>query len=309
MIIIIIAILIYLDTNYENYGKNSFLIEEFGRLEVHFCPEDNCSDIIISEIQSTNQTICAFYDLNDEKIIEALKQKKANVLIDEDNYDEYGYSIKGNGLMHNKFCVLDEKTVITGSFNPTQDNMNNNNFIIIQSPTLAKNYEEEFFELRNERKKNKRTDINRIMFNNHTIQQYFCPEDNCKEVFLDEIGKTEHSIYFLTFTFTDNEIAQEIIEKKQEGADVKGVIESFQNKQYWTYPQLIEANISINLDNKATKQHNKLFIIDNKIVITGSFNPTKSANTINDENILVITQPDIVQEYVNYFEYIYASNN
>ena len=48
--------------------------------------------------------------------------------------------------MHNKFCVFDDNIILTGSFNPTAsaDTKQNNNLVIIESKTLARNYNDEF---------------------------------------------------------------------------------------------------------------------------------------------------------------------
>jgi phosphatidylserine/phosphatidylglycerophosphate/cardiolipin synthase-like enzyme len=47
--------------------------------------------------------------------------------------------------------------------------------------------------------------------------------------------------------------------------------------------------------------HHKVIIIDNSIVVTGSFNFTKSADTANDDNVLVIYDPAVAQQYLDEF--------
>jgi len=48
--------------------------------------------------------------------------------------------------------------------------------------------------------------------------------------------------------------------------------------------------------------HNKFAIIDNRILLTGSYNWTFSANHRNDENLMVINDPVVISRYQNYFE-------
>jgi len=48
--------------------------------------------------------------------------------------------------------------------------------------------------------------------------------------------------------------------------------------------------------------HNKFAIIDNHLLLTGSYNWTFSANHRNDENLMVIDDPDVISRYQNYFE-------
>ncbi|MCF7866453.1 hypothetical protein K9L67_01345 [Candidatus Woesearchaeota archaeon] len=303
-IIILIAIIIH--TENTKIQKNNFLVEETGKINIYFCPENKCDEQIITKINESKKIKCAFYDLTEKKIIEILKQKKAEILIDENNYENYGKAIKGTGLMHNKFCILDDKTIITGSYNPTKNNTNNNNIIFIESKTLAKNYEEEFEEIKNNRKQNTKTKTTKIKYNNQTLQQYFCPEDNCQDKIIKELENANKSIYFLTFTFTDKEIAQIIINKYEQGLEIKGIIEKFQNHKISTYNIINKSGIDINFDTNPKFQHNKIFIIDNTTIITGSYNPTNAANTINDENILILKQKDIAEKYVAYFSNMYS---
>lgn len=56
---------------------------------------------------------------------------------------------RGLGLMHNKFCVVDEKVILTGSFNWTvyADLRNDENLAIIKSRQLAKVYKDKFEKL------------------------------------------------------------------------------------------------------------------------------------------------------------------
>jgi len=302
ILIIVILILLAITFLFESTDieKEKFLVEENGSFNVFFCPQTNCSKIIENEIKEPENIFCAFYDLEEEGIISLLKKKNSVLLVDDSNYLDYGIPIKSSGLMHNKFCILDDKTVIAGSFNPTTDNKNNNNLIIINSRYLSKNYKDEWYDIKNDEET--KTKYNEIIFNNYSLKNYFCPEDKCKEKIINEINNAQKSIHFLTFTFTDKDIAEAIILKKEQGVEVVGLIEKFQNHKYSVYQNMVDNNINVTLYSKEGLQHNKLFIIDEKTVLTGSFNPTKAANEKNDENILVIEQTDIVEKYNAYFE-------
>lgn len=307
LIVLIVFTIIYLDLFQEQ--KNKDIVEEMGLIKSFFCRIENCEQQLI-EITNNSQTLfCAFYDITNEKIIEHLKKENAEIITH--NNEEFE-KINTNGLMHHKFCVINNTYVITGSYNPTQINNHHENLILIESPTIANNYIKEFEQLRkiNQDKQNKKekTRTNKIIFNNYTLENYFCPQDNCKQQVLEKIKSANQTIKFMLFTFTDQDIAKEIVKKHEEGIKVKGIIENFQNKRYWQVPTLEENNVTFKIHSARELQHNKIFIIDN-IVITGSYNPTRAANTINDENILVITQPEIVQEYKEYFLQVYEEIN
>ena len=206
--------------------------EETGTIQVFFCPKDNCEQVMIDAISSASAVKCAFYDLDLENLTKTLKEKNADILMDEDNYEGYGKEISGYGLMHNKFCILDEKIIITGSMNPTMRGAykNNNNLVIIESPTLVNNYLAEFDELKQGRS-DKKTKTTELIYNNRSLQNFFCPDDLCEEKVLTELSKANSSIYFLTFSFTSDPIGDLLVDKRKD-IQIKGIFEKSQNSKW-----------------------------------------------------------------------------
>ncbi len=136
--------------------------------EVFFCPEDSCSQQLISQINSAQKTIdIAIYSFTLDSIADALLEAKergvfirivfdnlqaANQYSEDERISEAGVLIKiksGSGYMHNKFIVIDGEKVLTGSFNYSSnaDTKNDENLILIISKKIAKNYSDEFEEL------------------------------------------------------------------------------------------------------------------------------------------------------------------
>jgi len=284
--------------------------------EVYFCPREDCGKIYEENIASANTSVyCAFYDINLKNIISSLAKKSktadVKVVIDGSNNKN---QIKGDGLrynnpkygqlMHNKFCVFDENTIITGSFNPTiNDNkLNNNNIIVVYSKTLAKNYEDEFNELWNGQfGKGKNVEYQKLYINEMYIENYFCPEDKCASRIINLINKAEKSIYFMTFSFTSEEIADAILKKKD--LDIKGIFDSQQSSSKFSqFKRISEFGVNVKTDRNRNKMHHKVFIIDNQTVVTGSFNPTLSADTKNDENLLIVHNKEIANAFLTEFE-------
>ena len=300
-------------------NKQETILKEFSSSpEIYFCPKDGCDEKLADFINSANRFIhCAFFDLDLENIIQALKEKSkkidVKIVVDEDNYklvQNLDFVKKDNrgAYMHNKFCIFDNKKVFTGSFNPTIRDAyyNNNNIIIINSEYLAENYEKEFSELWNNIfGSGNNAEKPSFYLNGKRIENYFCPEDNCAEQIEEEINKSQSDIYFLTFSFTHVGIANLIVKKIQEGVKVKGVFEKSQNSEYSKKDLLAFQGANVKFDNNSYNMHHKVFIIDGKTVITGSFNPSKNADEKNDENIIIIEDEEIAQKYLDEFNYIW----
>ena len=281
-----------------------------GNIQTYFCPRDNCEEKLINLVESSEKIHCALFELNLENLIEKLKEKNAIIVVDNKNYDEFEYEklYKDNrsALMHNKFCIFDDKIISTGSFNPTVngDTKNNNNLVIINSKILAENYEEEFQSfMNNQFGRDAQVNYPKLILNNEIlIENYFCPEDNCEQHVYDVIKKAKNRIYFMTFSFTSDKLGDLIIEKSK-NVTVKGIFENFQaNSEFSEYKKMKELNVKT--DNNPKFLHHKVFIVDN-IVILGSYNPSSSGNRKNDENILIIYDTETTNRFLEEFDYVW----
>lgn len=135
-------------------------------IEVHFSPNGGCQEAVVHEIRKASQTIdIAMYYLTSRDIAKALVEAMENhvrvrIVMDQSQEIEAssksGYLIKhgleiryhlGFGLMHNKFAVIDGKSLLTGSFNWTRtaEEKNEENMLIITGePSLIGAYERRF---------------------------------------------------------------------------------------------------------------------------------------------------------------------
>jgi phosphatidylserine/phosphatidylglycerophosphate/cardiolipin synthase-like enzyme len=289
-----------------------------GGIEIFFCPADDCGKIFENEVKKSQKSVhCALYDLKLKNVISALSQKSRDLdvrlVMDDSNVKDQikGKGIvtdKGSKLMHNKFCIFDDKKIFTGSFNPTPNGneKNNNNLVVVESKFLAYNFNDEFEELWNHKfSEGDKVRYPVIYFNGIKIENYFCPEDDCAIRVIEQIEKAKGSVYFMAFSFTHEDIADEIILK--EGADVRGIFDKGQASNiYSQYGRLKSFGINVKKDSTKYKMHHKVFIIDNSTVITGSFNPTNNGNLKNDENILIIHDKGVAEKFLEEFDRLWT---
>lgn len=304
-------------TGHTSYAASKIPEEKSREPIVLFCPRDSCGMNLEYMINKSEKVHCAFFDLGLENVISALERKDALTVVDGDNYRkewENNTNFRKDNrkaYMHNKFCIFDDETVWTGSFNPTprSDTKSNNNVVIISSKALAKNYEDEFQELWNGYfGKGKKTENPIVKLGDGTIvESYFCPEDYCANVLMANQEKTNQSLYFMLFSFTHSKIGDLVKDIYIRGKDVKGVFEKRQNSKYSQYSKLNETGIDARLDTNPYDMHHKVWIIDKNIVITGSFNPTLNGDTQNDENMLIIRgNKNVTNKFLAEFYYVYG---
>ncbi|MBU0615458.1 MAG: hypothetical protein KJ601_05165 [Nanoarchaeota archaeon] len=285
--------------------------KEEGSIDVYFCPIENCSSYMLNALEGAKQSIhCALFDLRLPEILGILKDKSkqidVRVVVDNENKEYaigkiFRYDTTSQ-YSHNKFCVIDGSIVTTGSFNPTPNGnyKNNNNFLIIDSSFIAQNYEDEFLELwGGQFGKGEAVKYPSLFLDGMRVETYFCPDDDCDKHLIDEIRKATSSIYFMTFSFTHEEVADEILYKD---VDIKGVFEKLQaGSQYSQYERMKEFGLDVKKDSNPANMHHKVFIIDEKTVVTGSTNPSKSGFYSNDENMVIIEDEGIASMFMGEF--------
>ena len=219
-----------------------------------------------------------------------------------------------SGIMHNKFVVVDGKAVWTGSWNFTVNDTirYDNNALLIYSPELARNYSVTFNKMFEEKKfgpsRKPGGTTPRLVINGVPVENYFSPEDKVGEKITEKLKQATSSIYFMAFSFTDDRMGKVLREKAKAGVLIQGVFEAVGSQtKYSEFGALREAGIDVRQDGNPYLMHHKVFIIDEKIVITGSFNFSTGADESNDENVVIIEDPALAEAFIAEFQRVYSA--
>lgn len=118
----------------------------------------------------------------------------------------------------------------------------------------------------------------------------FVPDgDSCEKLLLDAIHATRRTLRVQAYYFTSAPIAQAVKQAKERGVDVQVIVDQSQTgDKYTSATYLKNAGVPVVVDTKPAIAHNKVMIFDGRAVFTGSYNFTKSAETRNTENGLLI---------------------
>lgn len=216
-----------------------------------------------------------------------------------------------SALMHNKFWIFDRQVTWTGSTNITVNGIykQNNNVLVIRSAQISEIYEKEWEELW-AAQLGPRAPSNPgsqwAILEGTPIQVLFSPEDKAVGSLIALLNDAQASIRFLAFSFTDYPMAQAMIARAQSGVDVQGVFETFgSNSPRSELKTLWCAGLSVRQDGNSSFLHNKLIIIDNSIVVTGSLNFSSSADDSNEENVVILDNPEIAALYLGEYQKIW----
>ena len=143
----------------------------------------------------------------------------------------------------------------------------------------------------------------------------FSPDDSIKKVLIGLIHAEQEHIYVAIFSLTDIEIVQALIQAHHRGVAVEIVADTSCLKYSGSkIVKLHEAGINVRNfpteDSKAL-MHNKFVVFtknlnNQPILWTGSFNFTYSASRFNQENVLILQDADLAQDYINHFRIVQA---
>lgn len=130
------------------------------------------------------------------------------------------------------------------------------------------------------------------------VKAYFSPKGGCTEAIVSVLAEAKKTVYVQAYSFTSDPIGQALAECKRRGVSVKVVLDrsQYDAKGAVAFP-LHESGIEVRMDARHPIAHNKVIIIDNQILITGSFNFTRQAETGNAENLLVVRDAEIASLY------------
>jgi phosphatidylserine/phosphatidylglycerophosphate/cardiolipin synthase-like enzyme len=139
------------------------------------------------------------------------------------------------------------------------------------------------------------------------IEVYFSPDDGIAAPVLELLTNAKESIHFLAFSFTTDEFGETIRLQAENGLTVAGVMEEEQVKSNigTEYDLFIQAGLDVLIDGNEGQMHHKTMIIDEQVVITGSYNFSRSAETRNDENLIVIYNEQIADFYMQEFQRVF----
>jgi len=125
----------------------------------------------------------------------------------------------------------------------------------------------------------------------------FSPNGGCTEAIIQELNQARNSVLVQAYSFTSAPIAEALLDAHKR-AKVEIILDKSQRtEKYSSADFLVNSGIPVMIDSAHAIAHNKVIIIDEETVITGSFNFTKAAEEKNAENLLIIKDKRLAQKY------------
>ena len=138
-----------------------------------------------------------------------------------------------------------------------------------------------------------------------TIEMAFSPPPGTTDAIVKAMGEAQHRLWIQAYSFTSAPIAKAVIDAKKRGVTVQVLLDKSQRTQkYSSADFLANQGVETRIDDQHAIAHNKVMVIDDATVITGSFNFSKAAEQSNAENLLILRgNPALNRLYAENFRF------
>ena len=145
--------------------------------------------------------------------------------------------------------------------------------------------------------------IHQRLFTPASAEVHFSPKGDCTDVVVRELKQARHEVLVLAYSFTSRPIAEALIDAKLRGVRVEIVLDkSNEHDEHTDLHYFLEQGLPPLIDAEHAIAHNKVMLIDQRTLLTGSFNFTNQAEHENAENLLVLKgHPDLIRRYRDNF--------
>jgi phosphatidylserine/phosphatidylglycerophosphate/cardiolipin synthase-like enzyme len=243
---------------------------------------------------------CLAYDLGDACLLASHASREA---------------LEGSeAIMHNKFFVVDDRWVWTGSTNVSDSGTggyNANLVTVADSRKIAAAFTEEFLQMWGGRYHTTKQSngVLRATLSNADVEVMFSPQDNVirkhvRPLVKDATERIDIAVFFLTH----KHLTEDLIEAHNRGVKVRVILDATGATNGYTKHELLRAaGIPVKVENWGGKMHMKSAVIDGRHVITGSMNWTSAGEYSNDENTTIIASERHARQYSRFFETLWGS--
>ncbi len=142
----------------------------------------------------------------------------------------------------------------------------------------------------------------------HRREAYFAPHQDCAQHIRQLFDDAKSSVDVCVFTITDDSITRAILRAHRRGLAVRIITD---NEKSWDRGsdiwELATEKIAVRLDGSEDHMHHKFAIFDRSLVVTGSYNWTRSASLHNQENIVLTDDPRLVSSFLAEFEGLWTN--
>ncbi|MBN2496968.1 MAG: endonuclease [Deltaproteobacteria bacterium] len=139
-------------------------------------------------------------------------------------------------------------------------------------------------------------------------EAYFLPDPRGLSRLLGVLQNCRRTLEVCLFTITHDELAAGLLDAHGRGVQVRVVTDDLKAHDLGSdVGRLSRAGIQVRTDDSPAHMHNKFAVLDSALVVTGSFNWTRTAAEENQESFIISDEPALVEAHRLEFERLWAA--
>lgn len=141
-----------------------------------------------------------------------------------------------------------------------------------------------------------------------TAEAWFSPGPGCVNRVIQLVVGARSTVDVCVFTITDDRVARALLEAQGRRVRVRVVSDDEKAEDLGSdIARLAQAGIPVAIDRSPTHMHHKFALFDRRLVLTGSYNWTRSAADENHENLVVSDDPRLLRAFAAEFDRLWQA--
>lgn len=122
-----------------------------------------------------------------------------------------------------------------------------------------------------------------------------------------QIDSAVRQLHICVFTISDDMITERLLAAHRKGVQIKIITDNDKSLDEGSdNKELAKAGLAVRTDTTPNHMHHKFMVADQRALITGSYNWTRSAARYNHENILLTREPGPVKSFEQQFQKLWG---
>ncbi len=139
------------------------------------------------------------------------------------------------------------------------------------------------------------------------VEVYFTKDVDPSVIIKEKIDNAQKYVNIAMYYFTDQYLGEALKDAYERGVEVKVFLDKSQaERSAYASQMLVTKKIPVKISSNNYIMHNKFAVIDGDILLNGSYNWTVNAKEHNDENLLLIRDSSVVNQFNRKFERFWA---
>lgn len=137
---------------------------------------------------------------------------------------------------------------------------------------------------------------------------FFSPGPDCKAAIVALLSSARTSLDVCVFTISDDDITRALLDAHERHVAVRLITDDDKRNDAGSdVDRLARQGVPVRIDRTPAHMHHKFAIADGARLLNGSFNWTRSASRVNEENVMVTSEAAAVASFRTEFNRLWAS--